>query len=144
MAQLTKEAIDAIMPILKKDAEARKALRLYLDGKSNVEGTGPTVRRQVSRMVEDRFSSLTRTEREQLLLFAARYPPGAWTAKGEEPLTERITFRTSTSQKALVLQVAKLNKLDYGEWVRRVVVAAAEREAREHGISGTENTAVGD
>lgn len=142
MARLTREALEAIVPILKKDKTARDAISLWLSGKSDVDATGPVVRRQVARMIEDRKSQATRSEREQLLMFAARYPPGWSASKEEEPLVERMQFRVAASQKQMILKAAKQAGVDYGEWIRRAAVMAAEREVG-NGVPGPEDTTLG-
>lgn len=142
--RLTKAEIDAITPILMKDRVAKKALALWLSGQSDVQATGPVVRRQVARMVADRDSKLRRNEREQLLVFAVAFPPGANASKAEDPLSERLQFRVSAEQKEMILRAAKLEGVKDGDWLRRVACVAAERTLGGHGgISGIEDAQVG-
>lgn len=146
--KITKETLDAILPIVLKDPKARPDFRLYLNGMGQIEAAKARVKWHAHRIINDREIALTRKERMLLLEFAAAHPPGPNAGKEEDPLIEMLSFRCSVKEKGAIVAHTENAKKRTGEsrsdWLRRAALLLMRIEAGEIGIPGPTNPTVGD
>lgn len=107
MQALTPEAIQAILPVLRKDATARKALQVYAGGKGTAVGLALAVRYHAARIYDEGDPELlTAKEQIQLMRFLATYGRPGNAAKTGEARVEKFTIQVTPTELGLLKDAA--------------------------------------